>query len=151
MTMAIRPTGQGNAVQISVSKLAQHSALTRYTITRNHQQPPSPDNAHNSPTVRFIQCNVSRISRARVALAFVAVWRVAWLVFYLRRSARLPWYSVAVATLLPITIVVTVLTAVNLERAVFDVMGRLPRRRHGRRQCVRKAEQALCRSGRFDS
>lgn len=58
-------------------------------------------------------------------LAFVATWRVGLLVFYLRRLARLPWLSVIVASLLPLTIIVTALTALNLERAVFDVMSGL--------------------------
>ena len=48
--------------------VAQHSALTRCRITCNHPQPPSSNNARNSPTVRFIQRNVSPISRARADL-----------------------------------------------------------------------------------
>lgn len=58
-------------------------------------------------------------------LAVVAAWRVGLLFFYLRRHARLPAFSIAVAALLPITFVVVALTTLNLERAVFDVMGGL--------------------------
>jgi len=58
-------------------------------------------------------------------LAIVAAWRVALLFFYLRRHARLSAFRVAVATLLPITLVVVTLTVLNLERAAFDVMGGL--------------------------
>jgi hypothetical protein len=58
-------------------------------------------------------------------LATVAAWRVALLFFYLGRHARLSAFPVAVAALLPITFVVVALTLLNLERAVFDVMGGL--------------------------
>lgn len=58
-------------------------------------------------------------------LAAVAVWRVALLFFYLKRYAGLPVYAIAVAGLLPLAAIVTSLTLLNLERAVFDVMGGL--------------------------
>jgi hypothetical protein len=58
-------------------------------------------------------------------LAVVAAWRVALLFFYLSRYARLTAFSIAVAALLPITLIVVTLTVLNLERAVFDVMGGL--------------------------
>jgi hypothetical protein len=52
-------------------------------------------------------------------------FRVALLFFYLKRHARLPWYAGVVAVLLPVSAIVTGLTALNLERAVFNVMGGL--------------------------
>jgi hypothetical protein len=58
-------------------------------------------------------------------LAIVASWRVALLIFYLRRHARLQPFSIAVATLLPLTFIITALTVLNLERAVFNLMGGL--------------------------
>ncbi|HEX7314393.1 MAG TPA: hypothetical protein VF297_10745 [Pyrinomonadaceae bacterium] len=58
-------------------------------------------------------------------LAIVAAWRVALLFFYLSRHARLSAFPIAVAALLPITLIVVTLTVLNLERAVFDVMGGL--------------------------
>jgi hypothetical protein len=58
-------------------------------------------------------------------LATVAAWRVALLLFYLRRHARLPFFAVGVASLLPVTFVVAALTVLNMERAVFDLMGGL--------------------------
>lgn len=58
-------------------------------------------------------------------LAVVATWRVALLVFYLRRYTRLSSFSIAVAALLPITFIIVTLTVLNLERAAFDVMGGL--------------------------
>ena len=56
-------------------------------------------------------------------LAIVALWRVALLVAYLRRLARLHPVTIAVATLLPLMGIVFVLTVLNLERALFDLMG----------------------------
>ena len=94
------------------------SVLTFVTLT----SPPAL--LYAIPVERFLDLETARLINVWF-LAFVAVWRVALLVFYLRRLARLPWHCVVVATLLPITLIVTVLTALNLERAVFDVMGGL--------------------------
>ncbi len=58
-------------------------------------------------------------------LATVALWRVALLFFYLRRHARLKYIALFVASLLPLTAIVTTLTILNLEKAVFDIMGGL--------------------------
>lgn len=58
-------------------------------------------------------------------LAVVALWRVALLVIYLHRVARLPVESVIVATLLPLTLIVTALTMLNLEHVVFNIMAGL--------------------------
>jgi hypothetical protein len=55
-------------------------------------------------------------------LAVVATWRVALLIFYLRRYAGLEPFAVGIAALLPLTVIVVTLTALNLERAVFEVM-----------------------------
>ena len=56
-------------------------------------------------------------------LAVVATWRVALLVFFLRRLGELDWFSILIATLLPLTLIVVTLTVLNLEKAVFDIMG----------------------------
>jgi hypothetical protein len=56
-------------------------------------------------------------------LVVVASWRVALLVHYLKRHARLKPFAVAVSTMLPITGIVVVLTLLNLERAAFVSMG----------------------------
>jgi len=58
-------------------------------------------------------------------LFFVASWRVALLLFYLRRHARLGAFPAAVAMLLPIVAIVFTLTVLNLERAAFETMGGL--------------------------
>ena len=56
-------------------------------------------------------------------LAAVAGWRVALLVSFLVRSAGLRGLRTVVAVLTPLALVVTLLTMLNLEHAVFEVMG----------------------------
>ena len=56
-------------------------------------------------------------------LAIVAVWRVALLVFFLRRLAQLRWFAVITATLLPLTLITVTLVTLNLEKVVMDLMG----------------------------
>lgn len=58
-------------------------------------------------------------------LFIVATWRVALLLFFLRRFAALSGIAVITAALLPVTAIVCGLVMLNLERAVFDVMGGL--------------------------
>lgn len=58
-------------------------------------------------------------------LFVVASWRVALLVFYLRRGGGLGRFPAVVVTLLPIVAIVFTLTALNLERAAFETMGGL--------------------------
>ncbi len=56
-------------------------------------------------------------------LAIVAIWRVALLWRYLRRSAALHGGALIAALFLPLVLVITALVALNLDRAVFDLMG----------------------------
>lgn len=60
-----------------------------------------------------------------IFLAVVAIWRVALLVTFLRRVGGLGATATAVACALPIVLIVTALTALNLQNAVFDIMGGL--------------------------
>lgn len=53
----------------------------------------------------------------------MATWRVALYVAFLRRTAGLSFSAVVVSTLLPLTIIVVALTALNLEHVVFEIMG----------------------------
>lgn len=55
----------------------------------------------------------------------VATWRVALLVFYMLRALTFRWYEVLFAGFLPLTVIIVVLTILNLEQAVFEVMGGL--------------------------
>lgn len=55
-------------------------------------------------------------------LAAVALWRVIMYGAFLLRCARLRGLSFPVALLLPLCVIVTALTILNLERATFDLM-----------------------------
>jgi len=59
------------------------------------------------------------------ALGVVATWRVGLLLIYLKRSAGLALHTVFVGTMLPLMLIVTALTTLNLERAVFEFMAGL--------------------------
>ena len=56
-------------------------------------------------------------------LLIVAAWRVALLVFFLKRLGRLGGFSVLIVTLLPLILIVITLTMLNLEKVVFNFMG----------------------------
>lgn len=58
-------------------------------------------------------------------LAVVAVWRVVLLFLFLKRSAKLSGCAVLVACLLPLTLIVSALAALNLEHVVFKLMAGL--------------------------
>ena len=58
-------------------------------------------------------------------LATVAIWRIALLYKYLKSVARLSGLCILVATLLPLTLIVAVLAALNLEHVVFKIMAGL--------------------------
>jgi len=76
------------------------------------------------PIERFMSFESSQ--RANVwFLAIVATWRVALLLKYLNSVAGLSGLRVLVATLLPLTLIVTALTLLNLEHVVFRLMAGL--------------------------
>jgi hypothetical protein len=56
-------------------------------------------------------------------LVLVATWRVALLVFFLRRLGELEGFSIVIGSLLPLTLIVVTLTMLNLEKVVFNFMG----------------------------
>jgi len=55
-------------------------------------------------------------------LMVVALWRVVLLFHFLLRFAKLSFATVFTVALLPITLIIVVLTMLNLEKAVFDIM-----------------------------
>lgn len=73
------------------------------------------------PVERFLALEDARSANLWF-LAAVAAWRVALLLFFLRRSARLDWIEIPVAGLLPLTAIVVALRALNLEHVVFRIM-----------------------------
>lgn len=74
------------------------------------------------PVQMFLGSNEANDINA-VFLLIVSVWRVALLVFFLRRFAALNFGYILVAALLPITLIIFALVMLNLEKAVFSIMG----------------------------
>jgi hypothetical protein len=58
-----------------------------------------------------------------VFLGVVALWRVGLLIYFLGVVAELKVLSVFVSAFLPLTLIVVALSALNLEKAVFSLMG----------------------------
>ena len=56
-------------------------------------------------------------------LAVVALWRLALLYFFLIRFTRLHFLYIVIATLMPVCLIIVTLTYLNMERAVFEIMG----------------------------
>ncbi|MBC8136374.1 MAG: hypothetical protein H8F28_10855 [Fibrella sp.] len=80
------------------------------------------------PVERFLSLEAAQSANFWF-LAVVASWRVALLWRFLRGAARLPGSVAAVALLLPICLIIATLTALNLEKAVFEIMAGL----HGKK------------------
>lgn len=74
------------------------------------------------PVERFVDLKTSAAINAYFLL-IVAVWRVSLIVFYFKKYANLSFFQTIVATLLPLSVIVTSLTILNLEHAVFEIMG----------------------------
>lgn len=58
-------------------------------------------------------------------LAIVAIWRVTLWILYLKRAAQLKGHAVFIASILPLAIIVTTLSFLNLEHVVFNIMAGL--------------------------
>ena len=56
-------------------------------------------------------------------LGIVASWRLSLLFYFLSTYTRLSAGNVMTATLMPVCLIITTLTALNLHRVVFDLMG----------------------------
>jgi hypothetical protein len=77
------------------------------------------------PVERFLSAEAARSANLWF-LVVVAVWRVSMLGRYLSRRTELSSGSLIAALLLPLALIVVILTALNLEKAVFDVMRGIP-------------------------
>ena len=76
------------------------------------------------PVEKFMSLDNARTANVWF-LAVVALWRVALLIQFLRRTGGLSPGATAVATLLPITVIIFVIASLNLEHVVFSFMGGL--------------------------
>jgi hypothetical protein len=74
------------------------------------------------PVERFMSMSNAASLNAKF-LMVVALYRMALLIFFLSRFTRLNGFYIFTLVLLPVCLIIVVLTALNLERAVFDLMG----------------------------
>lgn len=74
------------------------------------------------PVERFYPISVANTINVWF-LAIVAAWRLVLLYFFLKRFTDLSTGNIVVVTLLPICLIITTLTILNLHRVVFDIMG----------------------------
>ncbi len=58
-------------------------------------------------------------------LAIVAAWRLALLYYFLKHFTKLSKGNIITVTLMPICVIISVLTILNLHRVVFNIMGRM--------------------------
>ncbi len=56
-------------------------------------------------------------------LAIVAAWRLGLLYYFLKKFTRLSLGNILTVTLMPICLIISVLTFLNLHRVVFNIMG----------------------------
>jgi hypothetical protein len=58
-------------------------------------------------------------------LSIVALWRLFLLNFFLKRFTKLSYLNIITVTLMPVCLIISALTALNLHRVVFQLMGGL--------------------------
>jgi hypothetical protein len=73
------------------------------------------------PVELFMSLHAAQATNAWF-LAIVATWRVALLVWFLRSLAGLKGFTIVIATLLPLSLIVVALALLNLEHVVFAIM-----------------------------
>ena len=76
------------------------------------------------PVERFVSLAVANKINVWF-LALVAMWRLALLLFFIRRTTELEQWKVLTIALLPVCLIIASLTALNLHRVVFRIMGGL--------------------------
>jgi hypothetical protein len=74
------------------------------------------------PVERFLSIGTANVMNVWF-LAIVAVWRLCLLYRFLKIFTRLSYGNILVITFMPICLIISVLTALNLHRVVFNIMG----------------------------
>ena len=74
------------------------------------------------PVERFLSIETANTMNVWF-LAIVAAWRLALLYYFLKRFTDLSAGNILTVTLMPICLIITTLTFLNLHRVVFDIMG----------------------------
>lgn len=73
------------------------------------------------PVERWLSAGDAASANA-LFLQLVAAWRVALLIWFLSRFAKLGWAMAGIVSLLPLALIVISLAILNLEHAVFQIM-----------------------------
>jgi len=76
------------------------------------------------PVEKFVNINIANNLNVWF-LAIVALWRLLLLYYFLKRFTKLSYGNIITITLMPICLIISTLTALNLHRVVFDLMGGL--------------------------
>jgi len=74
------------------------------------------------PVEMFFSINIANMINVWF-LAIVALWRLLLLFYFLKKVTQLNRLNIFIVTLMPITLIISTLTALNLHRVVFDIMG----------------------------
>jgi hypothetical protein len=74
------------------------------------------------PVEKFLSIETSNMINVYF-LAIVAAWRLALLYFFLKHFTLLSLWNIVTVTLMPMCIIISVLTMLNLHRVVFNIMG----------------------------
>ncbi len=74
------------------------------------------------PVEKFVSISTANLINVWF-LAIVAAWRLILLLYFIRKFTRLGLGTVIVISLLPICAIISALTAMNLHRVVFNIMG----------------------------
>jgi len=74
------------------------------------------------PVEKFLTIETANIINVWF-LAIVALWRLVLLFVFLKRFTGLNFGNILTVTLLPICLIISVLTMLNLHRVVFNIMG----------------------------
>ena len=82
----------------------------------------SPAILYAIPVERFVDMGTANAANAWF-LIIVATWRVALWMFAMRRLFEAGWLATIAGTLLPLALIVFALVLLNLEKAVFNIMG----------------------------
>lgn len=74
------------------------------------------------PVERFMSISTANMLNVWF-LAVVAIWRLALLFYFLRAFTDLNLFGILTVTLMPICVIITTLTILNLHHVVFNIMG----------------------------
>lgn len=74
------------------------------------------------PVERFFDVQTANLMNVWF-LGIVALWRLGLLYYFLKVVTRLPTWNILVVTFMPICLIISTLTFLNLHRVVFNIMG----------------------------